>query len=165
MVDCGGQVFLVIIQAQAGLRGKGEGASKSRDAEREMVRVVRPAKGGAEGHVQMGSSCTGHPCWTDSLQKDRRCCSRTGLVSGRERLAADFCVSSGVLGSRQKAVIGRRARPIRGPLGIKIARSNCRMHRTKKSDNLLVLRATCTPTRVEYPDRFKPPCRGPFALW
>lgn len=164
MVDCGGQVFIGMIQAstsRAASRGERARTGVARQRERGIVRVVRRAKGRrAEGHVQMGSSCTGHPCWTDSLPKDRRCCSRAGLVSGRGRLRADFCVSSGVLGSRQKAVIGRRARPIRGRLGIKIARSSCRRHRTQTTDDLLVVRATCTPTRVEYPDRCKPRCRG-----
>lgn len=53
------------------------------------------------------------------------------------KAAADFCVSSGVLGSREEPVIGCRPRPIRGQLGIKIARSTCKMHQRTTQDLLV----------------------------
>jgi len=56
------------------------------------------------------------------ITKDRRCYF-CGLVSSHGHAAADFCLSSGVLGSREKAVIGTWPRPIRAQPGIKSAQA------------------------------------------
>lgn len=68
-------MFIVIIQAQAGLRGVGEGASKSRDAAREREGSSRSSKGKSRGPCSNGVELH----WSSMLR--RIVCKKIGDVA------------------------------------------------------------------------------------